>query len=221
VSSNSSAAFVPVSAVPGGVPPGTPLYGAYGQPLPPSAAPPSQNRSYQYPPNDYTPPMHSPTGSYSAYDDKDGGRRRARPQDEEHSARPPPPNYPLDDDPRRRSPVSINSSGTPPAGYHPFQQSPYDRDRPPTPNQNSPGRPMPPQQQQQQLRPAQAGPSQMQQQQQQQQQSAAQSKGQAQAQPGSAGGYANPMSLDNMMGPGPRAVNDIDRNMLGRLNRRS
>jgi len=80
---------------------------------------------------------------------------------------------------------------------------------------------MPPQQQQQQLRPAQAGPSQMQQQQQQQQQSAAQSKGQAQAQPGSAGGYANPMSLDNMMGPGPRAVNDIDRNMLGRLNRRS
>ncbi|KAL2161136.1 hypothetical protein VTH06DRAFT_8355 [Thermothelomyces fergusii] len=111
VSTNASAAFVPVSAVPGGVPPGTPLYGAYGQPLPPH-----------------------------------------------------PPNHPVDDDPRRRSPASMSSSGTPPAA------------------QSSPGRSMPPQ---------------------------------PKVQP-------NQMSLDNLVIPGPRAVvNDIDRNMLGRLNRRS
>ncbi|KAK4153713.1 hypothetical protein C8A00DRAFT_33530 [Chaetomidium leptoderma] len=207
VSSNSSAAFVPVSAVPGGVPPGTPLYGAYGQPLPPSVAPAQQTRGYQqYPPSDYTPPMHSPTGSYAAYDDKDAGRRRTRPPEEEHGSRPPPPNYPPDDDPRRRSPVSINSSGTPPAGYHSYQQSPFDRDRPPTPNQNSPGRPMAPQPP---LRNSQATSSHS--------QAPPQANGQAQA---PAGGHANPMSLDNLIGP-PRAVNDIDRSMLGRLNRRT
>ncbi|KAG9254128.1 uncharacterized protein F5Z01DRAFT_118278 [Emericellopsis atlantica] len=58
VSSTSGAAFIPVSAVPGGVPPGTPLYGAYGQPLapqqglpyPPQGGPPGQ----QQPP----PPQH-------------------------------------------------------------------------------------------------------------------------------------------------------------------
>jgi hypothetical protein len=37
VSSSSSTAFVPVSAVPGGVPPGTQLFGAYGQPLAPGS----------------------------------------------------------------------------------------------------------------------------------------------------------------------------------------
>ena len=159
--------------------------------------------------------MHSPTGSYGAYDEKDGGRRRTRPPEEEHSARPPPPNYPLDDDPRRRSPVSIHSNGTPP--YRPFQQSPYDRDRPPTPNQNSPGRPMPPQQQ---LRAPQAAP----QAQPLQSQLPPQSNGQPPPPPqpqAPSGGYQNPMSLDSVMGPaGPRTVTDIDRNMLGRLGRR-
>ena len=51
VSSTTSTAFVPVSAIQGGVPPGTPLYGAFGQPLgpnggrgpngPPGSGPPS------------------------------------------------------------------------------------------------------------------------------------------------------------------------------------
>ncbi|EFX04918.1 c6 zinc finger domain containing protein [Grosmannia clavigera kw1407] len=36
VSSTTSTAFVPVSAIQGGVPPGTPLYGAFGQPLGPN-----------------------------------------------------------------------------------------------------------------------------------------------------------------------------------------
>jgi hypothetical protein len=222
VSSNSSAAFVPVSAVPGGVPPGTPLYGAYGQPLPPATAGAPQGRPYPYPPSDYTPPMHSPTGSsFAPYDEKDAGRRRTRPPEEEHSSRPPPPNYPHDDDPRRRSPISVHSNGTPPAGYHhPYQQSPYDRERPSSSGHSSPGRPMQPQPP---LRNSQAGPqSQMQ-----QPQLAPQQKGQPQPPPS---GYPNPMSLDNLMGPGPRgggggaggaAVNEIDRSMLGRLNRRS
>jgi hypothetical protein len=205
VSSNSSAAFVPVSAVPGGVPPGTPLYGAYGQPLPPSAQSGQQPRAYpSYPAAEYTPPMHSPTGSYPPYDDKDPGRRRTRPPEEEHSARPPPPNYPLDDDPRRRSPVSIHSNGTPPTVYHSYQQSPFDRDTPPTPNQNTPSRPIPPPSQ---MRTPQAGPSQTQQPQ-------SQIPPQTKSQP-------NPMSLDNLMGPAPRTVNEIDQSMLGRLGRRS
>ncbi|KAK4125123.1 hypothetical protein N657DRAFT_633024 [Parathielavia appendiculata] len=224
VSSNSSAAFVPVSAVPGGVPPGTPLYGAYGQPLPPSAASAPQPRNYPYPPSEYTPPMHSPTGSsFTAYDDKDPGRRRTRPPEEEHSSRPPPPNYPLDDDPRRRSPVSIHSNGTPPAAFRQFQQSPYGRDRPPTPNQNSPGRSMPPQPQFRAPQTVpQAGPSQVQQT---PSQVSPHPTAQPQPQPPStSNGYSNPMSLGNLIDPGPGSrpsVNDIDRNMLGRLNRRS
>lgn len=201
MSSNSSAAFVPVSAVPGGVPPGTPLYGAYGQPLPPSTAAGPQGRTYPYPSSDYTPSMHSPTGGYPPFEDKDTGRRRTRPSEEEHSSRPPPPNFPRDDDPHRRSPVSIHSNGTPPAVYHQYQQNPYDRDRPPTPNQNSPGRSMPPQSQ------TQTPQGQLQQ--------------QPQPQPQGSSSYQNPMSLDNLIGREPRAVNDIDRNMLGRLNKRS
>ncbi|KAH7132962.1 hypothetical protein EDB81DRAFT_695933 [Dactylonectria macrodidyma] len=40
VSSSNSTAFVPVSAAPGGVPPGTQLFGAYDQPLASSSMPP-------------------------------------------------------------------------------------------------------------------------------------------------------------------------------------
>lgn len=63
VSSSSSTAFIPVSAVPGGVPPGTPLYGAYGQPLAPqphgySPAGPGQA---QHPQHQQPPP---PPGYY-------------------------------------------------------------------------------------------------------------------------------------------------------------
>ncbi|KAL2020502.1 hypothetical protein VTK56DRAFT_8387 [Thermocarpiscus australiensis] len=213
VSSNSSTAFVPVSAVPGGVPPGTPLYGAYGQPLPPAGAPAQapapQARTYpSYPPSELTPPLQSPMGGYPpSLDEKDpSGRRRTRPPDEEHSPRPPPPNYPVDDDPRRRSPAaSMSSNGTASSVYQqPYQQgqsqSPYDRNRPPTPRQTSPGGGPPPPPQ----LPAQA---------------ATLPQLQLPPQPPTQQ-PKNPMSLDNLIGLEPRSsVHDIDQSMLGRLNR--
>lgn len=135
-----------MSAVPGGVPPGTPLYGAFGQPLAPaqgSSAGPSQA---PYPPsgNDY--PLPSPTGSQGYYPHPDdraqAGARRARPMDDEPGMRLPPPNpYPDEerDHHRRRSPVSMQSN-TPPTGYqqYPARGGEYD-DRTPTPRKNSPG----------------------------------------------------------------------------------
>ena len=56
VSSSSSTAFIPVSAVPGGVPPGTPLYGAYGQPLAP--------QPHQYQPGGPSQPQQPPANYY-------------------------------------------------------------------------------------------------------------------------------------------------------------
>ncbi|RDA82542.1 hypothetical protein CP532_5208 [Ophiocordyceps camponoti-leonardi (nom. inval.)] len=62
VSSSSSTAFIPVSAVPGGVPPGTQLFGAYGQPLAPNAAHPypPQHHPGGPPPGLYPPPPPPP-----------------------------------------------------------------------------------------------------------------------------------------------------------------
>ncbi|KAK0717205.1 hypothetical protein B0T26DRAFT_288483 [Lasiosphaeria miniovina] len=223
VSSNSSTAFVPVSAVPGGVPPGTPLYGAYGQPLPPSAGQAPQPRGYPPSSSDYPPPLHSPTSRYPPppYDDRDRdpGRRRTRPSDEGHGLRLPPPNYPPDEDPRRRSPVSNEGNGTPPNSYHQYQAG-YE-DRTPTPR-HSPGGPLP------------SGPTQAAAPapppQQQQSPSQSQSPQQPQTQP-QFPTTSNPMSLNHLMGgpTGPGApesrdrgsASEIDRNMLGRLNRRS
>lgn len=194
MSSNASTAFVPVSAVPGGVPPGTPLFGAYGQPL--GSQQQSQQRSYpQHPASEY-PSLNSPTTQYAAaYDDRDPSRRRTRPPEDDHTLRLPPPNYPPDDDPRRRSPVS-NNSGTPPTTYHAYPHGSYDPDRAATPHRSSPGHP------------AAAVPS--------------QAPTQVSAQPVSAVS-SNPMSLDHLVGPGTGdrgPSHDIDRNMLGRLNSR-
>ncbi|KAH6607237.1 zn2-c6 fungal-type dna-binding domain, partial [Trichoderma cornu-damae] len=61
VSSSSSTAFIPVSAVPGGVPPGTQLFGAYGQPLAPNAVPPSHPH---HPPQPQPHPPHPPHPSH-------------------------------------------------------------------------------------------------------------------------------------------------------------
>ena len=129
VSSSSSTAFIPVSAVPGGVPPGTQLFGAYGQPLP-NAPIPAQHQSYppsgQQPPgNYYQAPMQSPTESYSSYGDprgddpgQSGRRRRRTPEEQDESYRLPPPRAP-EEEPRRRSPAeySNNSSPTGAMGY--------------------------------------------------------------------------------------------------------
>ncbi|KAI9163588.1 hypothetical protein HJFPF1_05206 [Paramyrothecium foliicola] len=128
VSSSSSTAFVPVSAVPGGVPPGTQLFGAYGQPLAPNSVP------GQYPPGSagqgppqpsgpyYQQPMQSPTESYSSYgeairDDSSqtGGRRRRRTSEEQEDGyRLPPPRAGVqEEDPRRRSPAEFSNHSSP------------------------------------------------------------------------------------------------------------
>ncbi|KAK0633731.1 hypothetical protein B0T14DRAFT_80048 [Immersiella caudata] len=206
VSSNSSTAFVPVSAVPGGVPPGTPLYGAYGQPLHPTAGqsqqgPPQQGgqpRPYPPPPSsDYAPSLHSPTSQYPQYDDRDRDptRRRTRPPEEEHAMRLPPPNHPVDGDHRRRSPASTRSDGTPPTSYHPYPQGGYDQDRTPTPHRNSPGGPPPVTAPQPQLQPLSQ----------------------------SFGASRNPMSLNVLVGPdtGNRGSGmDIDTSMKSKLDSR-
>ncbi|KAK0612322.1 hypothetical protein B0T17DRAFT_511532 [Bombardia bombarda] len=217
VSSNASTAFVPVSAVPGGVPPGTPLYGAYGQPLHPSQGghqppPPQQQqqeqqqqqqqRLYQHSPPDYPSSLHSPTSHYPSYDDRDVSRRRARPAEEDHVMRLPPPTFPPDEDPRRRSPASNHSSGTPPTVYHSYQGS-YDQNITSTPHRNSlsgPGGPPYPKSSQPQPQP------------------------QQQPQPKSQASGSNPMSLNHLIAPDnlDRGSNsDIDKSMLGKLDRRS
>lgn len=169
VSSSSTAAFVHVSAVSGGLPPGTPLYGAYGQPLPgggpptpgqqPPAGPPpppgAPPQAVQYPPPHahgapyYQPAMRSPTDVNSPYSESDAtsasGRRRRRESEEGHERRLPPPNG-TEEEPYRRSPVSSNNS--PRSQYYPSQppmpapptstQTPPVSASGPTPPQRSP-----------------------------------------------------------------------------------
>ncbi|GAB0143026.1 hypothetical protein EsHS_00003557 [Epichloe bromicola] len=128
VSSSSSTAFIPVSAVPGGVPPGTQLFGAYGQPLAPNTVPASHHFPHGGAPPpagaagpNYYQPLQSPTDSFSSYggdqraDDQVAGRRRRRtPEEQEEGYRLPPPRSNLpDDDPRRRSPAEASSNGSP------------------------------------------------------------------------------------------------------------
>ncbi|KAM7220014.1 hypothetical protein V8F06_004528 [Rhypophila decipiens] len=188
VSSNASTAFVPVSAIAGGVPPGTLLYGAYGQPLAPTSGQSGPGpQTYSVTPSDYPPPpAHSPTTSqYPPLDDRerDMARRRTRPPEDGHDLRLPPPNYPKDDDPRRRSPSSNHSNGTPPMAYHSYPPTGYDQGPSDAARRTSPTGPPPTSQ------PA-----------------------------------ANPMSLNHLIGSpesrdrGPGR--DIDRSMLGKLDRR-
>ncbi|KAH9905346.1 hypothetical protein F4778DRAFT_704622 [Xylariomycetidae sp. FL2044] len=165
VSSSSSTAFVPVSALQNGIPPGTPLYGAYGQPLggPPNA--PSVAS--------YDQPMPSPTGSYASFTDDpraEHSRRRDRTSESEHARRLPPPGPFPDDNSRRRSPSSTSPGHL--TGYY----GGYD-DRTPPPRGGSTGL-------------AVGGSS-----------------------------ASSVMSLENIMGSGSGSGNDIDKNMLGRLNR--
>ncbi|KAI1080490.1 hypothetical protein F5B20DRAFT_99551 [Whalleya microplaca] len=145
VSSTSSTAFVPVTALPNGIPPGTQLFGAYGQPLagPSSSAP----AGYQATASQYDQPLPSPTGSYGSFSEErsDSGRRRPRASDDEHGIRLPPPNSFPDDGARRRSPSSSGS----PSHLQPYSQLPpqpiphrgYD-DRTPPPRGGSSGPPV-------------------------------------------------------------------------------
>lgn len=118
VSSTSSTAFVPVSALPNGVPPGVQLFGAYGQPI---AGPPNyaSGANYQATPPHYDQPLPSPTGSNSSYwEDRPENSRRRHRMSEDHGVRLPPPNTFPDDNSRRRSPSSSS-----PNHLQPFQAS--------------------------------------------------------------------------------------------------
>jgi hypothetical protein len=129
VSSAASTAFVPVSALQN-IPPGTQLYGSYGQPLPGSGAPYPATTQYDQ-------PLPSPTGSFGGYPDdrSDASRRRQRPPEEDHAMRLPPPNTFPEDNVRRRSPSSSSSPNhlAPygPLPTQPAQQPGYDSRTPP------------------------------------------------------------------------------------------
>jgi hypothetical protein len=155
VSSGVSQAFIPVSAIPGGVPPGTPLFGAYGQPLPPSGRGSSQN-GYVIPPGYPRPPpqqhqqhhqqpLGSPTEQYAPQPEAPHGRRRPRESDEEdrNSRLPPPPapdGYHSHYDARRRSPASADSNTPPMYHYqHSTRSFEMDTDRTTTRRRSSPG----------------------------------------------------------------------------------
>ncbi|KAI1433672.1 hypothetical protein GGR50DRAFT_472421 [Xylaria sp. CBS 124048] len=134
VSSTSSTAFVPVSALPGGVPPGIQLFGAYGQPI---VAPTtySSNNNYQATTPLYDQPLPSPTGSNNSYwEDRIDSRRRHMLEDD-HGVRLPPPNSFPDENVQRRSP----SSGSP------KHLQPFNTSQPqPIPRQGLESRPSPP-----------------------------------------------------------------------------
>lgn len=134
VSSSSSTAFVPVSALHNGViPPGTQLFGAYGQPIPVPVGHPSHG--YPAPGPSYEQPLPSPTGSYGSFteDRSEASRRRPRPSDEDHAMRLPPPNTFPPDDNRRRSPSSSSPGYLQPFSGPPAQHAPpsYDNRTPP------------------------------------------------------------------------------------------
>ena len=141
VSSSTSTAFIPISAVQGSLPPNTQLYGAYGQPLPQSQ-PGSHAPQHYPPPSEYpTHPMQSPTGNFppASYDGRD--RRRPR-EDELLPPRLPPPNPYPEQDARRRSPAtsSTNSPGTYSSYPPPHVSGGYDVSGPtPTARRGSPG----------------------------------------------------------------------------------
>ncbi|KAM3428096.1 hypothetical protein NHJ13734_008727 [Beauveria thailandica] len=133
VSSSSSTAFVPLSAVQGGVPPGTQLFGAYGQPLAPNSVP----GGHHYPPHHggppppggayYGQPGQSPTEPYAPYGGEPredpavaAGKRSRDAMDRDEEWRRQAPRGAHEDDPRRRSPAEFSSKSSPGGGSYPY-----------------------------------------------------------------------------------------------------
>ncbi|KAI0172419.1 hypothetical protein GGR52DRAFT_404892 [Hypoxylon sp. FL1284] len=119
VSSSASTAFVPVSAFTNGVPAGTQLFGAYGQPIPGTTSNLVPAGAYPAPGAQYEQPLPSPTGSYASEERPEASRRRPRPANDEHEMRlPPPAPYHSEDNARRRS----HSSNGSPSHLQPLPQ---------------------------------------------------------------------------------------------------
>ncbi|KAI0162226.1 hypothetical protein GGR57DRAFT_315252 [Xylariaceae sp. FL1272] len=148
VSNSTSTAFVPVSALPGGVPPGTQLFGAYGQPLAGGGPAPGslnypQGQTYQASTPQYDQQHPSPTGSNSSYweDRQDGSRRRQRMSDDDHAVRLPPPNTFPEEGFRRRSPSSSSPNHLQPFPPTQAQPGPHGFDNRTPPPRGSPSGP--------------------------------------------------------------------------------
>ncbi|KAF5250831.1 hypothetical protein FANTH_4022 [Fusarium anthophilum] len=134
-SSSSSTALIPVSALPGGAPPGTQLFGAHGQPLALSTilVPPPTHVAHQSAPSsngNYCAPVQSHAESLSSCGDPSaddgsqlaGRKRRRTSEDLDEGYRLPPPRGALDGDLRRRSPVEIPNDSSPDGvAYPPYQ----------------------------------------------------------------------------------------------------
>lgn len=121
VSLKSSTAFIPVSAVPGGVPPGTQLFGAYGQPLNPSSIPASHPPGTNQKHPSYAPPVleevRADDGSQVA------GKRRQRTSEQDERRRPRPQTETVGLDAWRKAALKLSIHNSP--GGIKVSQSPY------------------------------------------------------------------------------------------------
>ncbi|KAI0395177.1 hypothetical protein F5Y17DRAFT_218988 [Xylariaceae sp. FL0594] len=226
VSASSSTAFVPVSALPGPLPPGTQLYGSFGEPLgtdtrshggppgPPGGAyPPPHRPRYEQPPRSQT----HPNGPYLDDSSHDrGDKRRRTSQETDHSIHLPPmdSNDELRHSSSSSSPNMYSTLSIDQGPAH-LQRIPHGRLSSLTPPRVSPTnrhilpiRPMQPQPMPHhrpgsptppRLTPPRISPT-------------------SAARPSSSG--TSVMSLENIVGPSSSNM-DYDRHMLGRLDRRA
>ncbi|KAI1813151.1 hypothetical protein GGS20DRAFT_554608 [Poronia punctata] len=109
VSSGSSTAFVPVSALPNGVPPGVPIYGAYGQPL---AESPNQSQAGPSNYQEAGPSNYQEAGPSNYQEAGPSNYQEAGPSNYQEAG---PSNY------QRAGPSNYHHAG--PAGFQPQRES--------------------------------------------------------------------------------------------------